>query len=129
LWMQCREGRQSNLMPTSVHWRNSGNVSCEFGHTRIQQKSSFSLTVQSCTQVWRLGKPSHNLVWQCYPFHPTAAFWHHQISTYVEQEGCYPQNLRLITIWFAHKKLSCMSRTRNGTNMSYSHFFFVVSRQ
>lgn len=128
LWMGCQEGRQSYLMPTSVHWKNPGNVSCEFGHTRIERISSFSVRVQSCTQVWRLGKPSHNLVGQCYPFHPTAAFWHPQISTYLEYEVCYPRSLRLITMWFAQRELSCMSGTRNGTNMSYSHLFLVVWR-
>ena len=96
--------------------------------TRIQQKSSFSRTVQSCTQVQRLGKPSHNLVGQCYSFHPTATVWHPQISTSLEQEGCYPQSLRLITTWFAQRELSCMSWTRSGTNMSYSHLF-LFSRQ
>jgi len=40
------------------------------GITRVQQKSDLSLTVQACTQIWRLGKPSQNLVLQCYPLPP-----------------------------------------------------------
>jgi len=128
LWMRYQEGKQIWCLRQCTE-RTRGNISCEFGHTRIQQKSSFSVTVQSCTQVWRLGKPSHNLVGQCYPFHPTATVWHPQIPTYLEQEGCYPRSLRLITTWFPQRELSCMSRTRNGTNMSYSHLFLVVSSQ
>lgn len=127
LWMQCQARRQIWCLHQCTE-RTRGNISCEFGNTRMQQKSSFSMTVQSCTQVWRLGKPSHNLAGQCYLFHPTATVWHPKISTCLEQEGCYPRSLRLITKWFAQRELSYMSRTRNGTNMSYSHLF-LVSRQ
>ena len=36
------------------------------------QKSCFIMTVQGRKQIWRLGKPSQNLVVQCNPLHPTA---------------------------------------------------------
>lgn len=37
-----------------------------FSLTRNQRKSSFSMTVQGRTQVWRLRNPSQNVTGQCY---------------------------------------------------------------
>ena len=46
------------------------------GITRVQQKSDLSLTLQACTQIWILRKPSQNLDLQCYshpPYNPGLA--------------------------------------------------------
>jgi len=48
------------------------NISYEFTLTRIQQKSCFIMTMQGCTHIWRLRKPSQKFVAQFYPIYSTA---------------------------------------------------------
>jgi hypothetical protein len=57
-------------MPKSGPWQNSGSVLNKFGFTTNQQKSCFSMTVQSSTQVQSLGKPLKKLCWTVAPHLP-----------------------------------------------------------
>lgn len=67
----CRERRETTPMPTPGQWQNTQSFSSQFGLTRVQQKSCFSLKMQGYTQVWRVMKPSQNFVGPCYTIHPT----------------------------------------------------------
>jgi hypothetical protein len=69
LWMCCQEGRKLTL---ETYIRMLTKLRKQFGLTSIQHKSCFSMKMQGWTQVSRLRKPSQNLVWRCYPIHPTA---------------------------------------------------------
>jgi hypothetical protein len=122
LWMQCREGRQLIATPTWRRWQKSGSVSHEFGLTRIQQKSCFSMTMQGRTQAWRLRKPSQNLVRQNHPIHPTSPISHRQISNYLElwRIQSAVRSMRL-TMWFAQWELGYANRTRHCTDKAQRH--------
>jgi len=49
------------VMPTSGCWQKAGSISKGLGLTRIQQQSCLGVTVQGCTQVWRLR--NHHGIW------------------------------------------------------------------
>jgi hypothetical protein len=72
-WLRCLNGRQSTPMFTSGHWLNLGIISDVFSLTRVQQKSCFIMTLPGCIHVYRLRKPSQNMVWLYYPICPTAS--------------------------------------------------------
>ena len=50
----AERGDSQLVMPTSGCWQKSGSISNEFGPTRVHHTSCLSMTVQGCTQVWRL---------------------------------------------------------------------------
>jgi hypothetical protein len=113
LWIRSQDRKQWTPTPTSGHWQVSRSVSNEFDLTQIQQKSSFSMTMQGPTQFW--GKPSHSLVGQCYPVHPTTPIKHTKISTYLgtSRMESTVHSFRPKIVWFAQWDHGCMSRTRH----------------
>lgn len=91
LWMSCWVRRQSTLTPTSETRQSSGSVLNEFGITRIQKKSCFSMIMQGRIQVWKLGKPSQNLVGHVIPSTLqlwSSNFWFPSIWS---PDGCNPR--------------------------------------
>jgi hypothetical protein len=123
LWMWCQQGKQSSSMPTSRHRQNSGSVSIKFGFTTILQKSCFSITVQGSTLVQSLGKSIKKNF---------AGPWHHIFPRVTYLEPCRMQSV----VWSSRQMISSVvqwdldykSRTRQCTDMAYTHLFVIYER-
>jgi hypothetical protein len=93
LILYCGCHAEWETINSNMYTRNqsSGSVSNEFGITRIQQKSCFSMMLQGRIQVWQLGKP-HYKIWldsvNPSTLHPRSSnFWFPPIWS---PDGCNP---------------------------------------